>query len=361
MLPDDVQAVATAGARASTDPRRRRLARPGPRRSSSCARRSSERPSPPSMAGLTERGRLASCSPAGSISSPGPSARARSTRWRSGSRSPRSGRGSGSLLIRQPVTLRRSLGSKEHVEGDDVTVGLEAHAQRHPGPRSLEVYEQIGKLGERKSAADEARPAAARALRPAGDAPRGRYRFEAVRAVFEDPFSLAAGRAAPRHRVGAPRLSAPRRARPAVHAAGGAMQTGGRVLLRRTAGYDLHSVREYEQGESLRKVHWRTTARRGTLMVKELEDMPHDEVAVLLDARRAARRRRVLRRRRCVRPGSILRAHALRGAPLSAHGDDVAAGVEPRRVVRRRVAGRAGAARGRGADRHRAGRPLPRP
>ena len=67
------------------------------------------------------------------------------------------------------------------------------------------------------------------------------------------------------------------------------MQSGGRVLLRRTAGFDLHSVREYEQGESLRKVHWPTTARRGTLMVKELEDMPHDEVAVLLDARRARR------------------------------------------------------------------------
>ena len=61
-------------------------------------------------------------------------------------------------------------------------------------------------------------------------------------------------------------------------------QGGGRVLLRRTAGFDLHSVREYQQGESLRKVHWRTTAKRGELMVKELEDTPHDEVAVLLDA-----------------------------------------------------------------------------
>jgi uncharacterized protein (DUF58 family) len=43
-------------------------------------------------------------------------------------------------------------------------------------------------------------------------------------------------------------------------------------------------VREYERGESLRKVHWRSTAKRGELMVKELEDAPRDEVAVLLDA-----------------------------------------------------------------------------
>jgi uncharacterized protein (DUF58 family) len=61
-------------------------------------------------------------------------------------------------------------------------------------------------------------------------------------------------------------------------------QDGRRLLLRRPSGFDLHSVREYEQGESLRKVHWRSTAKRGELMVKELEDAPRDEVAVLLDA-----------------------------------------------------------------------------
>ena len=58
---------------------------------------------------------------------------------------------------------------------------------------------------------------------------------------------------------------------------------GRRLLLRRAAGFDFHSVREYEQGESLRRVHWPTSARRGQLMVKELEDTSHDGVVVLLD------------------------------------------------------------------------------
>jgi uncharacterized protein (DUF58 family) len=58
---------------------------------------------------------------------------------------------------------------------------------------------------------------------------------------------------------------------------------GRRLLLHKTAGFDFHSVREYEQGESLRRVHWPTTARRGQLMVKELEDAPRDAVVVLLD------------------------------------------------------------------------------
>jgi uncharacterized protein (DUF58 family) len=58
---------------------------------------------------------------------------------------------------------------------------------------------------------------------------------------------------------------------------------GRRLLLRRPVGFELHSVRDYQQGESLRRVHWPSTARRGQLMVKELEDSPRDEVAVLLD------------------------------------------------------------------------------
>ena len=39
--------------------------------------------------------------------------------------------------------------------------------------------------------------------------------------------------------------------------AGRAAGDGRKILLRRTAGFDFHSVREYEQGESLRRVHGR--------------------------------------------------------------------------------------------------------
>ena len=84
------------------------------------------------------------------------------------------------------------------------------------------------------------------------------------------------------------------------------------MLMRRTSGFDLHSVRDYQEGESLRKVHWKTTARRGRLMVKELEDTPHDEVAVLLDAdaQTAVADNFDVQVRAA---GSILRVHALRG------------------------------------------------
>jgi uncharacterized protein (DUF58 family) len=188
-------------------------------------------------------------------------------------------------LSRQPVRLRRSLGREEHLEGGDATIGLEAEAQRYPGPRSLEVVDRAGRLGERRvRLSRHGRLLLARYVLSA--VPRGRYRFEAVRAIFEDPFGLA------REEIDLgsestllvyPRLIDLERV---FSQAAGLSQAGGRVLLRRTAGFDLHSVREHQQGESLRKVHWRTTAKRGMLMVKELEDTPHDEVAVLLDADR---------------------------------------------------------------------------
>jgi uncharacterized protein (DUF58 family) len=55
-------------------------------------------------------------------------------------------------------------------------------------------------------------------------------------------------------------------------------------LLRRPSGFELHAVREYQDGEPLRAVHWPTTARHGRLMVKELDDAPRDDVVVVLDA-----------------------------------------------------------------------------
>jgi uncharacterized protein (DUF58 family) len=214
------------------------------------------------------------------------------------------------LVLRRPITLRRGLGAAEHLEGDDVPVLLEATV-RPPAPRSLDAVDVVDRLGEQR----------VRLGRHGGallgqyvlpKVARGRYRFEGARTVFEDPFGLFLAESEVSGESTLllyPRLVEVDRL---FSEAGGAAQEGGRLLMRRTSGFDLHSVRDYQEGESLRKVHWKTTARRGRLMVKELEDTPHDEVAVLLDADagiavadnfdvqvRAA--------------GSILRVHALRG------------------------------------------------
>lgn len=54
------------------------------------------------------------------------------------------------------------------------------------------------------------------------------------------------------------------------------------------AGDDDVAPREYRQGDDLRRVHWRSTARRGELMVRREEQQWQSRGALLLDTRRHA-------------------------------------------------------------------------
>jgi uncharacterized protein (DUF58 family) len=184
-------------------------------------------------------------------------------------------------LARGPMRLQRELGADKRLEGEDVDVELRLEHRAYLPPASLAVVESVSGLGERRTALEAKHGRyLLRRLR------RGRYVFGEARAVLEDVFGLQRAEiplSAPSTLLVYPRLVELDR----LFSEGGAYsQDGRRLLLRRPSGFDLHSVREYEQGESLRKVHWRSTAKRGELMVKELEDAPRDEVAVLLDAER---------------------------------------------------------------------------
>ncbi|WP_165226627.1 DUF58 domain-containing protein [Aquisphaera insulae] len=46
---------------------------------------------------------------------------------------------------------------------------------------------------------------------------------------------------------------------------------------------EYHGLRDYRSGDSPRWIHWRTSARRGELMVKEFEQQNEQELALLLD------------------------------------------------------------------------------
>src|SRR6266550_7638944 len=186
-------------------------------------------------------------------------------------------------LANRPFRVRRGWGDNEHTEGDDVPVVVELDASASILPAAATLIERVGRLGEQRHG-----------LRRTGRRlsvryvlerlPRGRYAFEDVRVEIADPFgleSVSVPLPAPGALLVYPRLARLERlfSESGVHS-----NDGRRLLLRRHTGFELHGVREYEQGESLRRVHWPSTARRGQLMVKELEDSHRDEVAVLLDA-----------------------------------------------------------------------------
>ncbi len=50
----------------------------------------------------------------------------------------------------------------------------------------------------------------------------------------------------------------------------------------------FHQIREYAVGDDLRRIHWRTTARTGTLMVKQMVDTTRPELVVVVDNRDVA-------------------------------------------------------------------------
>ncbi len=191
------------------------------------------------------------------------------------------------ITLQQPHVSRR-WPHENLLERDDVAIELVL--EREPGVPlpSVVAHERVGRLGEEEVE-----------LRPHGrgrhsgsyrlrDVPRGRHRFSPVRLSISDPFGLAEADLALEEQqalVVYPRLAELERL---FFDGGAGPEHGRRLLLRRPVGFELHSVRDYQQGESLRRVHWPSTARRGALMVKELEDSPRDEVAVLLDGDAAA-------------------------------------------------------------------------
>jgi uncharacterized protein (DUF58 family) len=219
------------------------------------------------------------------------------------------------LVVRftaRPVELRRST-KVVPIEGDDVHVRVEVELEAARAPAGITLVERYEKLGERRTELErEGTHLWTRYVLTS--VPRGRYRIETA-AVVEDAFGLERSER-PLAEAGAliiyPRLTELERL---FSETGEHARDGRRLLLQRPSGFDLHSVRDYVEGDSLRKVHWRSTARRGQLMVKELEDSPRDDVAVVLDAWRG-----------CPRPvfdvavraaGSILQTYARRSRRVS--------------------------------------------
>jgi uncharacterized protein (DUF58 family) len=186
------------------------------------------------------------------------------------------------ITVRQPRVTRR-WSHENLVERADLAVELVLDRERGVPLPGVVAHERVGEI----AVADVELRSRGRG-RHAGsyrlvDVPRGRHSFGPVRLSIADPFGLAESQLALEERqalVVYPRLS---ELDSLFFDAGGGPEHGRRLLLRRPVGFELHSVRDYQQGESLRRVHWPSTARRGELMVKELEDSPRDEVAVLLD------------------------------------------------------------------------------
>jgi uncharacterized protein (DUF58 family) len=185
-------------------------------------------------------------------------------------------------LAVRPMELLRALPSGR-VEGSTVEVEVELRPSGGVLPARATLVDDAGRLGP-QTCETRRRGEVLRGAYLLRDLPRGRYLLQGAALLVEDPFGLERVEV-PLEREDA--LSVyPRIVQlDSLFSEGGPL--GGhdrRLLLSRVSGYDLHGVRDHVRGESLRAVHWKTSARLRKLMVKEFEDTPRDEAVVLLDA-----------------------------------------------------------------------------
>jgi uncharacterized protein (DUF58 family) len=118
---------------------------------------------------------------------------------------------------------------------------------------------------------------------------RGRYAIGPLTVTVVDPFGLARSASATAHEtvflvhpptesLGLPRDLGERRT-----AASSQLKqpTGAR-------GEDFYTLREYAQGDDLRKIHWPSTAKQGKYMIRQEETPWHTRSTIVLDDRRSA-------------------------------------------------------------------------
>ena len=179
-------------------------------------------------------------------------------------------------LVRRRVSVARTVPRGRLVEGDTLGYVITRSGPRLPGVFLLR--ENIARIGIREfelgGGATDVHIA---------EVPRGRLTLGPSVLVATDPLGLEevsvdcpdAAEVVVRPRL--PRLGA-------LQTDGsGRLRIGRGAALRQPSGTDLHDVRDYRAGEPLRAVHWASTARRGRLMVRELEEPSADDVAIVLD------------------------------------------------------------------------------
>ena len=118
---------------------------------------------------------------------------------------------------------------------------------------------------------------------------RGRYEIGPLEAEVSDPFGLARSQS---QALGMSSfLVHPRVEHLALPRDFGERRTVARATIRQPTGprgEDFYTIREYAEGDDLRKVHWASTAKRGKVMIRHEETPWHTRATIVLDDRRSS-------------------------------------------------------------------------
>lgn len=192
-------------------------------------------------------------------------------------------------LGRHDLTVERRLSPVRVGPGRPVTVTVEATNEGRGAAPLLLLEDRLpaGLAGSARFALHGIEPGGRRStsfvLRASR---RGSYRVGPLQVSFVDPFSLARVRWAalaeasflvhPRvETLGTPRDSGERRS---LTSSARRQPTGAR-------GEDFYTLRDYVEGDDLRKIHWPATAKRGRYMIRQEETPWHTRATIVLDDR----------------------------------------------------------------------------
>jgi len=194
----------------------------------------------------------------------------------------------GALIVRRSrpdADLTRHVTPFRLHEGDRARVEIRVHARR--ALRPLIIEDEVSKLGRARFATSRAgRNSTVSAHYEIVCRPRGVYQIGPAELVISDPLDLAAVRATA---GGIDRLVV----YPAIETLSGYPTTRGHDPSVQSAhpsfapsgGDDFFTLREYRQGDDLRRVHWPSSAKRDELMIRQLEIPWQSRALVLLDTR----------------------------------------------------------------------------
>lgn len=183
------------------------------------------------------------------------------------------------------VAISRRIYPAQVHEGDEVVVEVDIIASSRI--RNLSLEDTVHGLGVARFAAARTTPGQPLVARyEVLCRSRGVFPVGPAEVSVSDPFSLTERRTAT---GGVDRLTVyPRVERfagfPAVRGLDPAVQST-RPTFAPHGGEDFFTLREYQTGDDLRKVHWPSSAKRDALMIKQLEVPWQARALVLLDTR----------------------------------------------------------------------------
>ncbi len=194
----------------------------------------------------------------------------------------------GMLFIRfadPSVEITRHIYPTQVHEGDEVVVEVDVTTARRV--RNLEIVDTVHGLGVARFAAATTTPGQPLLARyEVLCRARGVYQVGPAEISVSDAFALAERRS----RTGTqdrltvyPRIE-PFTGFPAVRGLDPSVQST-RPTFAPHGGEDFFTLREYQTGDDLRRVHWPSTAKHGELMIKQLEVPWQARALVLLDTR----------------------------------------------------------------------------